>query len=71
MKFIIHRTSKPWHEQPCEEAEYNEVDRCWTIELDSLNELVGLCHKYGKLIVDNGWIELCNYIEIYDVQREY
>ena len=66
MKFIIHRTSKPWGSCPCEEAKYDEDYNCWTIEINSIDELIELCYKYGKLFIDSGWNESCHYIEICD-----
>lgn len=70
MKFIIHRASEPWGGCPCEEARYNEAINDWEIELNTFDELIELCRRYGKIIVDTGWNESCNYIEIYDYWRK-
>lgn len=44
---------------------------CWAIELNSLEDLMALYHKYGKLIIEANWYdgETPN-IEIYDDYRE-
>ena len=71
MKFEITRTSIDSYVgediPPCKEA-VRESPWHWSIEVNSINELVTLCQKYGHLIV----MEFADGygIEIYDDYRE-
>lgn len=62
MKFTINRTSGWEHEKPCDEAisytvldtKDNSTKKCWAIEINTLEELIALYHKYGaSIIVEN------------------
>lgn len=70
MRFQITKTSKD-QKQPCDGAIFEETDYVdgWFIEINSLEELLGLKKRYGELILttDYGNIET---IEIYDDLRE-
>lgn len=59
--------------KPCEEAFHHEVpnikrqdgmEKCWGINVDSLNDLINLSKKYGQLVFNE------DKIEIYDDYRE-
>jgi hypothetical protein len=88
-RFRIHRTSDGFkYDQPIPEAvkivdEYMELDMDWwyefspwMIEVSSLEELMNLTTKYGRIVVnpihewdENGFL-YSGYIEIYDYYRE-
>lgn len=70
MKFVITRTSCYNDEQPCEDAKWNgEIDewgsKIWTIEINSVEELLALKGKVGCPIIVGS-----NNLEIYDGYRE-
>ena len=80
MKFAVTRTTFSGYEKepPCEEAQEfplgapgdddEFVEHMWWIEIDSLEELLAFCHKYGGAIIlhsHNSWV-----VEIYDGYRE-
>lgn len=74
MKFIVSRTSL-WsnNDSPCEEAkqEMFEDGPDWTIEINSLEELIAFRKKYGEIILTASVLpEIDNEIEIYDDYRE-
>lgn len=74
MKFIVSRTSV-WKSDitPCEEAKREEFEDGpdWTIEINSLEELIAFRKKYGELVLTASVIpEIDNEIEIYDDYRE-
>lgn len=74
MKFIVSRTSV-WNKDiaPCEEAKREEFEDGpdWTIEINSLEELIAFSKKYGELVLTRAVIpEIDNEIEIYDDYRE-
>lgn len=74
MKFIVSRTSV-WDSNiaPCEEAKREEFEDGpdWTIEINSLEELIAFRKKYGELVLTASVIpEIDNEIEIYDSYRE-
>lgn len=61
MKFGIERVSSGF---PCEEAEEHEYvniddedDFFYTIEINTLEELVNLYKKYGKLIISDVYLD--------------
>ena len=74
MKFIVSRTST-WHSDiaPCKEAkqEMFEDGPDWTIEINTLEELIAFRKKYGELVLTFSRIPEIDYeIEIYDDYRE-
>lgn len=47
------------------------TERCWAIEVNSLEDLIALYHKYGSLVIEtNMWDRETPNIEIYDDYRE-
>lgn len=89
MKFIISRTSDYRdHSSPCAEAKEDQVARIetrdlychdremvnvWTIEIDSIEELIALSRKYGKIIITDHYLNVNDgypTLEIYDSYRE-
>lgn len=47
------------------------TEKCWAIEINSLEDLMALCHKYGDLVIEtNMWDKETPNIEIYDDYRE-
>ena len=83
MKFIVTRTSD-WNDKrcPCKEAtreivnndrtgeDYRERN-VWTIELNTLEELISFTNKYGRIVVEEYWLNSkYKEIEIYDGYRE-
>lgn len=77
MKFVIYRTSEIV--PPCEEAKKETMkllvdgdeEEIYTIEVNTLEELLNICKKYGDVIVnENYWDTKFPYIEIYDYYRE-
>lgn len=55
MYFFIDRTDNTFDERPCEEARLvvpGGVHPLWIIKIDSLDELVDLSRKYGKLVIN-------------------
>lgn len=74
MKFIVSRTSL-WgnNSSPCKEAkqEMSEDGPIWTIEINTLEELIAFRKKYGEIILTVSVLpEIDNEIEIYDDCRE-
>lgn len=79
MKFEIERTSfwyKDEMKEPCEgavlmKAGTSTTDPVYTIDIASLEDLVKLMEKEGKIIIKEGYkgVEL-PVIEIYDTYRE-
>lgn len=73
MKFIVSRTSIWNNDSPCAEAkpEMFEDGPNWTIEINSLEELIAFRKKYGEIILTaSRYPEIDNEIEIYDDYRE-
>ena len=73
MKFIVSRTSIWNNASPCEEAKREEFEDGpdWTIEINSLEELINFRKKYGEIILTASVLpEIDNEIEIYDDYRE-
>ena len=74
MKFEINRTSlDPYihgNVPPCEEA-INKSNYEWFIEVNSLEELVYFCDKYGDIIIGKPFgVNGMYTVEIYDDYRE-
>lgn len=82
MKFIVLRTSTfPYEVQPCEDCKLEEVQYTvcrmtkvqpeYTVDLNSLDELMAFIDKYGNRVVIE-FDDRCNMyiIEIYDDYRE-
>ena len=76
MKFIVSRTSlwsRDNNDSPCEEAKAKRLEnnRVWTIEINTLEELINFRKKYGEIILTiSTYPEIDNEIEIYDDYRE-
>ena len=74
MKFIVSRTSLcDGNDSPCEEAKKEEFEDGpdWTIEINTLEELIKFRKKYGEIILTESVLpEIDNEIEIYDSYRE-
>ena len=75
MKFIVSRTSTG--RKPCKEAKKAEKSdgfdypNIWTIEIDTLEELINFVKKYGTIIIDDSGEKSVPFeIEIYDDYRE-
>jgi len=71
MEFAVSKTSHQFEDNyvmPIVEARFKEKlnGGYWTINIDSLEELVQLSEKYGSLIFNAEF----GYIEIYDGYRE-
>lgn len=82
MKFIITRTSS-WNDSPpCEEVKREIVNNgrsgedyrehnVWTIEINTLEELINFTNKYGRIVIEEYWLNnRYKEIEIYDYYRE-
>ena len=81
MKFLVTRTSiYDYDSPPCEECNKEirlfkicgkeEYRGCFTIEINSLEELISFEEKYGKIVIqDNEYFNMKE-IEIYDYWRE-
>lgn len=85
MKFIVSRTSAWSDEKPCDEAmrdtavtEYKvgqemvrEMKDIWSIELNTLDELMEFFNKHGTIVITDWWDnQAYKEIEIYDDYRE-
>lgn len=81
MKFSIGRTSRRFDEQPCPEAKPSTSEECllppqyryyWTIEINSLEDLLDMAHREYPLIVTDERSKRTQIpnIEIYDGYRE-
>ncbi len=81
MKFTIKRTGIWGNDKPCDEAtpyevknnviKNGETEKCWAIEINSLEDLIALYRKYGELVIQtNMWDRETPEIEIYDDYRE-
>lgn len=76
MKFLVTRTSlyNRWgSNSPCKEAkqEMSEDGPIWTIEINTLEELINFRKKYGDIILTISIYPEIDYkIEIYDDYRE-
>lgn len=77
MKFSVERTSDFFHEKcPCENANKSTDSilddvPLWTIEINSLTELIDFIDKYGQVILaHNPRGDIFPNIEIYDSYRE-
>ena len=75
MKFIVRRTSELYlgrTPKPCEGAKKEK--REWTINLDTLDDLIKFVKTYGKVVVSPGDLfdndKMPYEIEIYDTYRE-
>jgi hypothetical protein len=83
MKFVVTRTSD-WNDNkvPCAKAkreiitnnksgeDYRERN-VWTIELNTLEELINFTNKYGRIVIEEYWLnDKFKEIEIYDGYRE-
>ena len=76
MKFFVHRTSGLQDGKPCEEATENVAKEAvsfwnnWTVEINSLDELIQFVEKYGTVIIDRSYDGKAFVLEIYDTWRE-
>ena len=82
MTFVIERASLMFDDEkkPCKEAEKRSyvheyingqgIQTCWVVEINSLNDLMKLVKKYGKIIIEeqNEYVEYKHdgYLLIYD-----
>ena len=72
MEFRVSRTSSgSYYSDPkcdaCKEV-MRKKEKCYVVELNSLEDLQNFCAKYGKVIVT--WHKSTREIEIYDDWRE-
>lgn len=64
-EYIVSRTSAWMDTKPCEEAYRKEGEKYdWYVRINSLEDLMNFIKKYGKVVVNEGSIE------IYDDWRE-
>lgn len=63
MKFIISRASQWAEQQPCEEAKEeefscrNKILKRWTMEFNSLDELMNFKLKYGDIVIRDSYVD--------------
>jgi hypothetical protein len=61
MKFIVLRASQFTEQQPCEEAKEeefscrNKILKRWTMEFNSLEEIINFKSKYGDIVIRDSW----------------
>ena len=62
MKFIISRASQWAEQQPCEEAKEeefiygNRILKRWTMEFNSLDEIMNFKSKYGDIVIRDSYV---------------
>lgn len=71
MIYVVSRTSLcNYTKKPCEES-FQTKDEFWSVEINSLEDLMDFVNKHGDIVVSNAGVEVgIHQIEIYDDYRE-